>query len=645
MADMIKFYRGLAANLPEVGANGALYITTDEGSIHLGTGDGMKRLGDFIQVAGVANLPVTGANTSALYYCIAENILAKWNSEKSEWTQINKQPTADQIKTMIALGDYETKSDATAKLVAAKKYTDDEVKKVQDFVGVIPEGYTEETIVAYINKKAEETLNSASGGSSESAASVLAALNTYKSENDPKVQANTDAIAGMKNGVNVDSFADVEAELDKKVDKVDGKSLVADTEIAKLAGVSAGANKVEASTNGNIKIDGVDTVVYTHPDKHAIAEVDGLQAALDGKQAVGDYATKAEAQAMADGKDGAIAAAKTAGDNAQAAVDALAGKVGDVAEGKTVVQMIADAQSEATYDDTALVDRIEVIEGDYLKKADKEALQNQINLIMNNPDTEKVVDSITEFTAWVEEHGTLAEGMRTDIDANEKAIADEQARAEAKEAELVAADEANLAAAKKYADDEIAALNVAQYALASDLDAHTGDAVAHITADERAAWNAAEGNAKTYADGLKTAVEGAFADADAALKTELQGYADQAETDAKAHADAEIKKLAEGAVAENTAAIATKAAQSDLNSAVDRIGAAEGKIAGLETASATHALKTEVEAVQTALNNYKDANDGVVAGKADKATTLAGYGITDAYTKAQVDALMSWVEF
>lgn len=58
--------------------------------------------------------------------------------------------------------------------------------------------------------------------------------------------------------------SEVDALLDEKVDKEEGKSLVDDEEIAKLATVSEGANKVEASsTNGKIKIDGVDTTVYT----------------------------------------------------------------------------------------------------------------------------------------------------------------------------------------------------------------------------------------------------------------------------------------------------------------------------------------------------------------------------------------------
>lgn len=72
------------------------------------------------------------------------------------------------------------------------------VAELDAYVGDIPTGYTETNVIAYINKKAEETLNAASGGSSESAASVLQALNTYKAENDPKVAANTTAAANAQ---------------------------------------------------------------------------------------------------------------------------------------------------------------------------------------------------------------------------------------------------------------------------------------------------------------------------------------------------------------------------------------------------------------------------------------------------------------
>ena len=85
-----------------------------------------------------------------------------------------------------------------------------------------------------------------------------------------------------------------------------------------------------------------------------INDFKSVETELGKKQAVGDYATKTEAQGYADAKDDAIAAAKKAGTDAQASVNALSAKVGTVPENKTVVQMISDAQIAATYDDTTV---------------------------------------------------------------------------------------------------------------------------------------------------------------------------------------------------------------------------------------------------------------------------------------------------
>ena len=62
-----------------------------------------------------------------------------------------------------------------------------------------------------------------------------------------------------------------------KVDKVEGMGLSAndftDALLAKLNAISEGANKVEASeTNGNIKVDGAEVTVYTHPAVNHIPE-------------------------------------------------------------------------------------------------------------------------------------------------------------------------------------------------------------------------------------------------------------------------------------------------------------------------------------------------------------------------------------
>jgi hypothetical protein len=130
-------------NLPATGDNGALYITTDEGAIYYGTGTGMKRLGDFVQVADVKALPEK-AHESCLYYCVAENILAKWNG--TEWKQINKQPTAEELKTLLGLGTA-AYTDASAYDAAGS------AKAVRDYVGEIPETATATNIVAYVQEK------------------------------------------------------------------------------------------------------------------------------------------------------------------------------------------------------------------------------------------------------------------------------------------------------------------------------------------------------------------------------------------------------------------------------------------------------------------------------------------------------------
>lgn len=83
-------------------------------------------------------------------------------------------------------------TDATAKanqaLTDAKAHVAENYA-TKEFVGEIPTGYTETNVVAYIDKKAQEVLDSANGSSSEAAASVEQKLTTYKSENDPKVKA------------------------------------------------------------------------------------------------------------------------------------------------------------------------------------------------------------------------------------------------------------------------------------------------------------------------------------------------------------------------------------------------------------------------------------------------------------------------
>lgn len=97
-----------------------------------------------------------------------------------------------------------------------------------------------------------------------------------------------------------------------------------------------------------------DAVITGIKTGDVINDFKSVETELGKKQAVGDYATKTEAQGYANAKDDAIAAAKKAGTDAQASVNTLSEKVGTVPDNKTVVQMISDAQTAATYDDTTV---------------------------------------------------------------------------------------------------------------------------------------------------------------------------------------------------------------------------------------------------------------------------------------------------
>ncbi len=124
------------------------------------------------------------------------------------------------------------------------------------------------------------------------------------------IEANTKAIADMDAAYKA-ADAGLQSAIDGlnsgKVDKVTGKSLILDTEIARLAGMSDGANKVEASTNGHIKIDGVDTVVYTHPDKHTSGDISDFATAVAAVKVNNAFNADAATKATQDGNGKVIA--------------------------------------------------------------------------------------------------------------------------------------------------------------------------------------------------------------------------------------------------------------------------------------------------------------------------------------------------
>lgn len=193
--------------------------------------------------------------------------------------------------------------------VANKGYVDEKIAEVSDYVGAIPDDYSETDIVAYINKKAQETLETASGGSSESAASVLAALNTYKAENDPKVAANTEAIADLEELVGTTAVATqistavaaektraegVEGGLETRLAAVEGDYLKASDKTALQNQITTNANAIERLTNGASaeEVDGVNDLIQYVKDHGT--EVTGMKNDIkDNADAISAEATRA----------------------------------------------------------------------------------------------------------------------------------------------------------------------------------------------------------------------------------------------------------------------------------------------------------------------------------------------------------------
>ena len=656
MADMIKFFKGQLANLPEVGTNGALYITTDEGSIYLGTGTGMKRLGDFVQVANVASLPASGANESALYYCAAENILAKWNG--SSWSQINKDTGMTAVEVVgdgnaVTAAEYNAE---TRKLTMTKGATyatpavvDSKIGTAVGNLGNDAEGNAYANVKAYVDAKtsgiATDAALSELQGKVNIAEGEIDALQEAVAEGGfvanaiaEAKKAGTDAQAAANTAQGeVDALETVVAEYKTANDAaVAAAQAQADKGVSDAAAAHGRADEAYTLASGKATMDQVNDAIANAG--HAVkADVDKAIEDMDAAYKKADTDLEAKLQGNIDKKVD------------QTAYDAKMTELGN--KDTELAGLISDMDAAYKQADTDIIARVADLEADITGLSGamhfKGVVEDMPETTEGYEDGDTIICGNKEFVVHGENFVELgdvsaevqrisdlegivghaangddaATGLVKGVADNAAAIAAEKARAEAKEAELVAADAANLAEAKKHTDDEIAALNIGDYIKKADADA------AYATAGH---------NHDDKYDTIGAAAQ-ALIDAKA--------YADEAEADALSEAKKYTDELGK-TVSANSEAIATKAAKSDLDNAVERIGVNEGKISALETASATHALKTEVEGVQSALDQYKETNNAAVALKANAADV---YTKTETYTKAEVEALLTaaqtWGEF
>lgn len=237
------------------------------------------------------------------------------------------------------------------------------------------------------------------------------------------------------------------------------------------------------SANGTVSFNGSDVAVKGLGSA-AYTNANAYDAAGSAK------AAEDNAKAHADGKDAAITAAKKAGDDAQADVDALAGKVGTVPESKTVVQMIADAQAAATYDDTALKGRvtatetaIKTLNGTGAGSVKKQVADAVAGIVADAPEA---YDTLKEISDWISTHASDASAMNSQINTNKTDIATLNGNGVG-------------SVSKAVAD--------AKSEVQSRIDTHTGNTTVHITADERTAWNGKTTMSAVEAKGYQTVAQ------------------------------------------------------------------------------------------------------------------------------------------
>lgn len=279
--------------------------------------------------------------------------------------------------------------------------------------------------------------------------------------------------------------------------------------------------QVNALANGAVKSN-TDAIAAIKDDANIDSFAD-VVAELAKKQNTGDYATKTEAQGYANAKDGAIAEAKAAGEaaqttanaNAQAieainnvddgilakaknhtntevgkvqtAVDTLAGKVGTVPEGSTVMGIITNIQENA-YDDTEIQGKIddvsaqvEVLIGEDANKSVRAIANEELAKQLIAEGAQESLDTLAEIAAWIQSHPDDASAMNAAIEALQNKV-----------------DTGNKTVSA-YVTDAINALSIGDYAKAADLTALAGRVSALETAS---ATHATKGEVEAVSDAL-----------------------------------------------------------------------------------------------------------------------------------------------
>lgn len=455
--------------------------------------------------------------------------------------------------------------------------------------------------------------------------------------------------------------------LDKSFARANGQPLDASEVYYSLAVAQEYAKGAQAYVGQKIVV--IENGIVTH---YGIADTEGTLKELgskpvadgttvsidaDGKITLANIAEKAEGTYNAVLVNGVLTWVKpseTTVEGLSSLIQALTGRVDahDKAIEKNAedIKAIADDYLKAA-DKTELSNAI-VAEKDRAEAAEAD-LQTQINTIMNNPDAEGAINSINEFAQYVKDHGTVAEGFRTDINKNKEDIATEAARA---------------AAAEKVNADAIADLEAADEAIVARIDAlEEHDHASYATKAELAPVATAAENAQTAVGNLETRFDEIVAvggepnainkiqvngseltinnkTVNIAVPTKFSDISDDSGFDARITAAQNAADAAQNTA--NNAASAAATVQGEVDALENVVGGIQTTIAGHTSTIAGHTSSiAELEAADIAhkaeyeaLNSIVGGHTTAIAGKAEK-TELAEVASQAGANKSAIETI------
>lgn len=476
---MVNFKKGLLANLPSTKTEGTFYVTTDERALYLDIDASTRvRIGDFQEFATLTALQAnTNPSTTALYYVTELNVLAKWDGSK--YVQINLDTgatSAEKTGDGNALAGV-TYDPATRKLtfttVALPTATDVD-NKIDAKVGELKIGEeTFATVKAYVDKKTDgiatdAALETLTGRvtAAEKDIDTLQGDKTVAGSVDKKVD---DAIKAL----DLPNTYDPKGAADGKDEAIAAAKKAGDDAMteakAKVASVT-GSGTVDVGTDAKNPVLAVKlhTAGADEAANMAVAKDDGIY--------VPTPAAAAEYSIVKDENSGEFAAVyhlTKAGVNTGASINIPKDMV--VKSGEVVTD--PEGQPAGTYIKLVLqnvTDPLFINVGDLIEYVTSGSVDGDMVVIAVS-DEHKVTATITDGTI------TLAK-LHADVQAEigkahehaNKALLDTYTQTEANLADAVA---------KKH-----------EHANKAELD--------KIAEGDKAKWDAAEKNAKDYAEGL-----------------------------------------------------------------------------------------------------------------------------------------------